>query len=72
MKQIHKEIAATLKALRKKKKMTLKQLGARIGMSHNYISEIENCKKRPTLDNVSDIALGLGCKLDFKIKRSKI
>lgn len=53
-----------LKELRKKKKITIKQLSEKSGLSIVSISFYENDKKKPNLSNVQKLSFGLGC--DFE------
>lgn len=49
-----------LRAIRKKRGMTLKQLGDLTGLSESYISLIETMERRPSVDAAKRIAKALG------------
>ena len=49
---------------RKKKGMTQERLAEAIGLSTEYVSEIENCRKKASLTSVVSIAKTLGMSLD--------
>jgi XRE family transcriptional regulator, regulator of sulfur utilization len=49
-------IGETIKVLRTKKKLRQKDLAARCGLSQNYLSQIENGHRKPTLDSLESIS----------------
>lgn len=49
-----------LKTLRKSKKITLKEMSKKIGVSGAYISMIEQNKKNPSISIIEDICRELG------------
>jgi Helix-turn-helix. len=63
------EIALTvgdrIKEQRKEKKLTLRKLSERSGISISYLSDIEQNRRRPSLDRLTDIALGLGVSVSY-------
>ena len=48
-----------LKQIRKRLRVTQKEFAQTIGVSQNYLSEIENNKKTPSLHTLEQIALKL-------------
>jgi len=53
------KIGEKLKFLRNKKDYTLKQLAQITGISISFISDIENGRRKPGLDNLKKLAAGL-------------
>lgn len=53
------KIGEKLKFLRNKKDYTLKQLAQITGISISFISDIENGRRTPGLDNLKKLAVGL-------------
>jgi len=51
-----------LRHLRKRAGMTLEMLGARVGSSASYLSQLENGHREPRLSTVNQLAAALGCK----------
>lgn len=45
-----------LRVIRKKRGMTMKQLGELTGLSESYISLLENMERRPSVDAAKKIA----------------
>ncbi|WP_010099525.1 helix-turn-helix domain-containing protein [Ornithinibacillus scapharcae] len=55
-----------LKAMREKRKLTQEQLAAHLNISRNFISAIENGRRKPSLAMLERIANVLNCSLkDF-------
>ncbi len=54
-----------IKEERKRLHITQEELGNRIGVKKSYISSIENCKRKTTLDTLFKIAYALGFKFDL-------
>ena len=52
----------TIKELRKKKKLTRKQLAKLAKISEAYLSMLENNKRTPTIAVINDLANALNCK----------
>ncbi len=52
-------IGNSLKEIRKGRQLTQKELADKVGLSHSYISEIENSARRPSFDVIKQIADGL-------------
>ena len=51
-----------LRHLRKRAGMTLETLGAKVGSSASYLSQLENGHREPRLSTVNQLAAALGCK----------
>lgn len=49
-------LGARIKTLRKEKGVSLSAVGKAIGISHNFLSEVENGKKEPSSDTLRAIA----------------
>ena len=49
-------MAIKIRKIRKNRNMSLKQLAAATGLSISYISEIERCKKQPSLETIQVIS----------------
>lgn len=45
-----------LKALRKVRELSLQEVGRGVGISHNFLSEIENGKKEPSKETLRELA----------------
>lgn len=56
---LEKQIADTIKKIRKSKGYTLDQLGRRTGLSKALLSRIENCQVSPPIATLSKISHGL-------------
>ncbi len=52
-------VSTNLKKIRKRKRLTQGQFAIIIGVSQNYLSEIENNKKCPSLKKLEEIATKL-------------
>lgn len=52
-------LGSTIRCLRKKRALTLKELGSRVGLSQAYLSEIETDKKAANINTYRLIAGGL-------------
>ena len=58
-------VGKNIKALRKQKKITLKELADRIGLTKSYLSKIERSKKTPPYSTVSKIAMALEVEVSY-------
>lgn len=58
-------VGERIKALRKERKLTLKQLSQRIDISISFLSDIESGKSRPSLERLMDIAKGLDTTVSY-------
>jgi len=54
-----------IKFLRKSKKVTLRELSKKIGISISFLSDIENDRSNPSLERLRDIAGGLEVSLSY-------
>ncbi|MCY4160631.1 MAG: helix-turn-helix transcriptional regulator [Flavobacteriaceae bacterium] len=61
-------LAYKFKELRKKKRLTQKQLAEKAGMGKEQISKIENAKFNLTLSSINKISIALGAKLNFDLQ----
>jgi len=61
-----------IKRLRKEKKITVQQLANIVGIKHPSMSNIENGKRNPTLNNLNKIASALGVTTAELIGTNKI
>ncbi len=64
------DFSETLKALRKKKKMTQQALSDRSGLSLRYLQELEAGPKQPTIETLFKLAYGLDTTPDKLIKKA--
>lgn len=60
VKQIEREFISGLVILRKKQKITQKELAKKTGLTQQVISNIEKMDRKPTLTNLIRYLLGLG------------
>ncbi len=58
-----KKLAKKIKRLRKEKKLTLEKLAYYNNIAKGGLSEIESCKRSPTLKTLIKIANGLECSI---------
>lgn len=56
-----------IRAWREHRKMTMKDLARKVGISPAYLSQIENNKRNPTIDTLRAIARELGIDIDMLI-----
>lgn len=54
------KILKKVKCLRKQKNMTLNEVSEKTKLSVGYLSNLENCKRIPSLDTLDKIAYALG------------
>ncbi|WP_366922187.1 helix-turn-helix transcriptional regulator [Metallumcola ferriviriculae] len=59
------EIGKRIKSLRKEKKLSLKQLSERTGISISFLSDIENERSTPSLERTKDIAQALNTTVSY-------
>ncbi len=52
-----------LRSVRKSKRLSLRDLSFRTGLGKSTISDFENGKSSPTLNQLESIAEALGCKM---------
>lgn len=60
-KEIYYYTALEIKRRRKELKLSQTELAERVGLSRTSIANIELCRQRSTLDQMSDIAKALDC-----------
>lgn len=58
-------VGARIKALRKQKKYTLKDMSSKTGISVSFLSDIENGRSNPSLDRLTDIAKTLDINVSY-------
>lgn len=58
LKDLSKQFAKRIRTLRKLKKLTQEELGARSDVSYKYLGKIERCEVNPSLDILGKIAKG--------------
>ena len=63
-------ICKEIKSLRKAKRLTLRQLGARCGRTAGHLSQIENGSVTPSIDSISRIAEALGVEASWFLPNS--
>jgi transcriptional regulator with XRE-family HTH domain len=61
-------IGKTIKAIRKKKGLKLRELSGRTGISISFLSDIENGRSNPSLKRLRSIAAGLGTTLKYLLE----
>jgi transcriptional regulator with XRE-family HTH domain len=57
-----------LKVLRQRKRLSVRDLAAKTGMSYTYLSNIENGKANPSLNTLSRLATVLGVSVATLLK----
>lgn len=57
-------IGCNIQTIRLKKKLSRNELAKKIGVSQQFIQQMETGQKRPSLDTALRLAAALGCKLD--------
>lgn len=61
--QLHKIIGDTIRAMRKGKELTLKQMSRRTGLSISLLSQIERAESSPSISSLYKIAVALETKI---------
>ena len=64
-------VGKTVREIRKKQRMTMKEVAAKIGVSESLISQIENDKISPSIDTLLSIAEVLNIDFDYLFKQFK-
>jgi len=67
-KELWQNIVSQIKKKREQQGMTMKQLGAKVGAKHSYISRIEAGKTSCSLKKLAEIADALNCELDVVVR----
>lgn len=62
------EIGPKIRYLRKKNNYTLKELAEKTGLSISFISDIENGRRKPSIDNLNKLSKALGASVDILLK----
>ncbi|MEG2342465.1 MAG: helix-turn-helix domain-containing protein [Bacilli bacterium] len=57
-------VSTKLKSLRKENKLTLKELSAKSGVSVSFISDIENMRRKPSIDTLETLSKALGVSIN--------
>lgn len=58
-------VGSKIKALRKQKNYTLKDMNSKTGISVSFLSDIENGRSNPSLDRLTDIANALDTSVSY-------
>jgi transcriptional regulator with XRE-family HTH domain len=66
--KITKQLGMRIAYLRKQKKWSQEELSFQSNINKNYICDIENGRRNPTLEVLSKISNGLGITLEFLFK----
>jgi DNA-binding NtrC family response regulator len=61
--QLHKIIGDTIRAMRKERELTLKQMSRRTGLSISLLSQIERAESSPSISSLYKIAVALESKI---------
>jgi transcriptional regulator with XRE-family HTH domain len=61
-------MAAKLKAIRERRKLTQEQLAEKAGISRPYLARLETAKQDPTLSTIEKLAKALGVKVADLVK----
>lgn len=56
-------LGENIKKIRKLKGLTLKEMSLKTGITSSFLSDIENCKKLPSIDTLSKLSQGLNVPL---------
>ena len=60
-------LSMNIKYYRLKYKLSQEKFAEKVGSNLVYINEIENCKRKPTIDMLDKIADGMNKKIDSKL-----
>jgi len=58
-------VGERIKLLRQKKKMTLRELSEKVGISISFLSDIENNRSNPSLERLKEIAKALDTSVSY-------
>lgn len=64
-------ISCNIQAIRLNRKLSRNELAKKIGVSQQFIQQIETGQKRPSLETAAHLAAALGCKLDDLVEDSE-
>jgi ribosome-binding protein aMBF1 (putative translation factor) len=65
-------VAEKLHALREERRMTQKELAARLKMNQNAVSRLEACEHSMTLRTLQRVAAALGYEIDIRFKPASL
>jgi transcriptional regulator with XRE-family HTH domain len=65
---IWQKIGSQIKSKRQQRGLTQGQLGAKVGARKAFISNIENCNQKCSLEKLNEIADALNCELDVVVR----
>lgn len=65
------KIGERIRNFRQKKKFTLRELSQATGLSISFLSDIENGRRLPSLENLSKIAKALDVSISYLIEKDK-
>lgn len=60
-------LSMNLKFYRQKYNLSQENFAEKIGSNLVYINELENCKRKPTIDMLDKIAFGMNKNIDLKL-----
>lgn len=61
-------LSINLKYYRKKYNLSQEEFAENVGSNLVYINQLENCKRKPTIDMLDKIANGMNKNIDSKLK----
>jgi transcriptional regulator with XRE-family HTH domain len=50
------DVGKSIKSLREKSNLSLRELGSRVGINYSFLSQVEHGKKRPNLEHLEKLA----------------
>jgi len=59
------DLGERIKKLQKMNNYSLRELASKVGISHTFLSDIENNRSNPSLERLKDIADGLNVNVSF-------
>lgn len=72
MSDINKVVAMNIRAIRKYRKLTQKELAERAGISRSYLGDLEKCRKHSmSLNTLSNLAQKLDVPIEKLIKQKE-
>ena len=61
-------LAMNLKFYRAKYNLSQEKFAEKIGSNLVYLNQLENCRRRPSIDMLDKIAMGMNKNIDLKLK----
>ena len=61
-------LSMNLKYYRQKYNLSQEKFAEKVGSNLVYINELENCKRKPTIEMLDKIAEGMNNNIDYKLK----